>query len=131
MQGMGERVVPSKTKEKRSEYARRYYLKHRDRLLAYHIKRQEYLKRLVLTHYGGGKPICTICGFDDIDCLNIDHINNDGAEARRNGHRSEHSGARLYNRLVTNNYPDGFQTLCANCNLKKEIVRKRGKHEVI
>jgi len=119
--------TPEQEKQKRSEYSRRYYEKNRTRLIKYQIDRNNERKISVLTYYGNGRCACVMCGFDDIDCLNIDHIDNNGAEVRRNGHRSEHSGSRLYNRLVHNNYPEGFQTLCANCNLKKEIVRKREK----
>lgn len=60
-----------------------------------------------------------MCEIDDIDVLTIDHINNDGHKHR------ELVGVKMYRWLVQNNFPEGFQVLCANCNLKKEIVRKR------
>ena len=43
------------------------------------------LKRGILTHYGGGKCACVKCGESDIDCLSIDHINNDA-------HHRQHGG---------------------------------------
>lgn len=71
-----------------------------------------------MEHYGG--TVCSVCGFDDIDCLQIDHIKNDGAEHRRQNGIT--AGSNTYNWLRRNNYPTGFQVLCANCNLKKRIT---------
>ena len=83
------------------------------------------IKRGVLTHYGGGKCACVKCGIDDIDCLNLDHINNDGHH-RQNSDRV--GGQALYKKLMYQNYPEGYQTLCHNCNMKKaiEFCRKNG-----
>jgi hypothetical protein len=58
----------------------------------------------------GGK--CTICGETRIDILELDHINNDGAEKRKLGQDSQiilkiYSGKRDVG---------GLQILCANCN---------------
>jgi hypothetical protein len=78
----------------------------------------------VLTHYGKNK--CLQCCWDgctviDLDMLSIDHVNNDGAEDRRKGR----VGTSLYNYLLSHDYPEGFQTLCFNHQMKKEITRKR------
>jgi len=64
----------------------------------------------VLTHYGNEKCSCVKCGFSDIRALSIDHINGDGAN-----HRKEVRSSNLYRWLIQNNYPEGFQTLCMNC----------------
>lgn len=81
--------------EGRAKYAREY---------------QQRLRERALLHYGF---ICNCCGLDDPRFLSIDHINGDG-----NLHRREIGGA-LYHWLRKNNYPEGFQTLCYNCNLAK------------
>jgi hypothetical protein len=73
------------------------------------------LKRKVVDHYGG---FCACCGECEFIFLQIDHVNNDGAT-----HRIETggSGSATYAWLIRNGYPDGFQVLCANCNLGKQI----------
>lgn len=77
------------------------------------------LKQTVLTHYGNGKCACVNCGFDDIRALSIDHINNDGAKQRKSG------VLRIYNWLVENNYPEGYQTLCMNCQWIKKYNNQK------
>jgi hypothetical protein len=78
----------------------------------------------VLTHYGKGKRLqccwegCTII---DPDMLSIDHVNNDGAADRRKGR----AGTNLYTYLISHEYPIGYQTLCFNHQMKKEITRQR------
>jgi hypothetical protein len=82
----------------------------RDYQKAYRYNR----KLLVINNYGGK---CVCCGFDKIDALTIDHIDGGG-----NKHRREIGGTNgLYKWLVQNNFPNGFQVLCANCNLVKSI----------
>lgn len=80
---------------------------------------REYLRKLrnkVLTHYGGNPPKCTCCGETEIEFLTIDHINNDGAEHRRQIGRYKSVGSNFYKWLKQNNFPKGFQVLCYNCN---------------
>ena len=63
----------------------------------------------VLTHYGDGKLVCKLCGFDDIRALSIDHINGGGAKHIKSlrGH--------FYDWLIENDFPEGYRTLCMNC----------------
>ena len=53
----------------------------------------------------GGK--CACCGESEKAFLQIDHINDDGALDRRNGHRRSFT------------YASPVQILCANCNYAK------------
>ncbi len=75
-------------------------------------RRDEQLKKSIFTIYGHGKCACVHCGEKRLDCLSIDHVNNDGAKDKL-------SGDRLYRYLRDNNYPLGFQTLCMNCQFLK------------
>jgi len=83
------------------------------------------LKIKVLTHYGKGKCACVRCGFDDIRALSIDHLNGGGRE-----HRRKEGIGSIYTWLWRNEYPEGFQTLCMNCQFvkayKDDIPRVRG-----
>ena len=69
----------------------------------------------VLSHYSNPPitPICNNCGEQDIDVLCLDHIGGGGTKHTRS------IGMTLYTWILQNNYPEGFQVLCANCNSKK------------
>lgn len=87
-----------------------------DRTRATSKRYSDTLKVRVFDHYG---RICACCGENVFRFLCIDHINNDG-----NTHRETMSlaaGTQFYAWLERNNFPDGFQTLCYNCN--------QGKHQ--
>jgi|SRR5208282_1898576 len=114
-------------KRRKAAGSRRWYYRNADR-----IKERISLwsaedrlndKIACLSHYGkDGKLQCCWpgCPENDIDVLTIDHINNDGHH-RKGGI----SGHQLYKKLVKSNFPEGFQTLCANHQLKKELLRRR------
>ncbi len=65
---------------------------------------------------------CCRCGFSDVRALQIDHINNDGAD-----HRRKHkAGTIQYIRDIERSIDAGekkYQLLCANCNAIKEKER--------
>jgi hypothetical protein len=82
----------------------------------YHQKR----RLVVLNHYCGGDIKCQKCGQTNIDCLTIDHINNDGAKHRK-------SVNNIIGWLIKNNFPDGFQILCMNCQFEKQFGKNLGE----
>lgn len=86
-----------------------------------HCAKFSSLKEAVLNHYGNNSTACVNCGINDIRVLCIDHINNDGKEHR------EYVGGdnRIYNWLIDNDFPPGFQTLCMNCNWIKYREQKK------
>ena len=86
-------------------------------LTAYRIK----TKRLVFEHYSKCNEIkCASCGFTDIRALSLDHIDGNGAAHRKEICKNSHCGsATLYTWLVANNFPEGFQILCMNCQFIK------------
>jgi len=67
-----------------------------------------------LIHYGGILPMCACCGEKHVEFLTIDHIKNDGAK-----HRKQIKGTSIYGWLERNDFPEGFQVLCRNCNWAK------------
>jgi len=86
------------------------------------IKRYKAKAKLeTLTHYGGGRAVCVQCGYSDLRALTIDHINGGGTK-----HRASIHGASLYTWLRKNEYPEGYQTLCMNCQLIKRV--ENGEH---
>jgi hypothetical protein len=76
------------------------------------------IKLEVLGHYSSGTPACACCGECVIAFLTIDHVHGGGSR-----HRREVPGgsAGMYRWLKANNYPPGFQVLCANCNLGRLV----------
>lgn len=72
----------------------------------------------VMQRYGG---YCQCCGEPRIEFLTIDHINQNGADHRRElGFDHTCTGYNFYIWLRKQDYPDlGLQVLCANCNTAK------------
>jgi hypothetical protein len=52
--------------------------------------------------------------------LSLDHVENNGA-----AHRRSMKAGSIYSWIVRHLYPDGFQTLCFNHQMKKELRRRR------
>ncbi len=109
---------------------RDYYRKHRERLRKRRLElapkhrikhnkreRERYAKlRIEVLLAYGNKCVC--CGEKGIYFLELDHINNDGAEHRREL-KTGGAGA-TYKYVKKHNFPkDRFQLLCANCNQGK------------
>lgn len=91
------------------------------------------LKIRILTHYSHNqKPICACCGETHIEFLTIDHIYCNGNSHRKKirreikkGKLKAKSGAPLYRWLEENNFPEGFQVLCSNCNMCRGKNKQR------
>jgi hypothetical protein len=104
-------------REKLRQQGKKYYLNHikecRERAQQCSKKRHLREKIAVFNHYG---KKCNCCGEEGVEFLSIDHINNDGAK-----HKRENGIKRwdFYHWLIKNNFPEGFQTLCMNCNFAK------------
>jgi len=77
-------------------------------------KRDRYfaVKDEVFSNYGGYK--CNCCGETTSEFLTIDHIHGGGKQ-----HRKEIK-IDFYLWLKRNNFPDGFQVLCMNCQFGRK-----------
>lgn len=71
-------------------------------------------------HEAYGGAVCVGCGKTDRRCLQVDHINNDGGQHRRRL-AEEDPQLKFYHWLKRENFPSGFQILCANCNWIKQV----------
>jgi hypothetical protein len=83
-----------------------------------HIKRAKLGKQLrykIINYYSNGTMKCIRCGFSDIRALTIDHINGGGCDHKKQINRP------LMTWIKQNNFPDGFQILCMNCQKIKQI----------
>jgi hypothetical protein len=65
-------------------------------------------RQAVFDHYGHA---CACCGEDREAFLTIDHINGGGHK-----HLKSIGGTKLYVWLYRNGFPEGYRTLCMNCN---------------
>jgi hypothetical protein len=79
---------------------------------------QRNLHQIALMYYSNGtmRCACTNCPETNSNFLTIDHINNDGYEHRKL------AGPNIAQWLRRNDYPEGFQVLCMNCNWGKKFT---------
>ena len=108
-------------KEKREWWAK-WYPQHKQELLPIIRQKKWTLKQEVLTHYGNGKCACVKCGFDDLRALSIDHILGEGNTLRKR--IGSLGGISFYRMLRKEGYPQGYQTLCMNCQFIKRIENR-------
>lgn len=75
---------------------------------ARHRETQSNLRKKFIDMYGGK---CDCCGIEDIDVLSMEHINRDGAQARR-----ERTSMTEYRLAIKTYQPEKYKILCRNCN---------------
>jgi hypothetical protein len=85
-------------------------------------KRNQQDKLAAFIQYGSE---CAYCHDKRTLFLTIDHIENNGAEHRRQQRSGQNGGHNIYAWLRKNNYPKGFQTLCYNCNCTKAQIGEK------
>ena len=101
---------------KLAKYSRDFFQNHRQKVYLYAQKYRQKQKDIVIDHY---KAKCACCGETIREFLCVDHVNNDGNKHRREMRNT--SGSSIYHWLILNEFPDGFQLLCYNCNMAKSI----------
>lgn len=108
-------------KECYKSYLVKYRKQNSDRLKRYQNERNQELKFLVLSHYGG---CCAVCGITDSTFLTIDHIDGGGSK-----HRNEIGKGKSYAWLRNSGFPPGFQVLCWNHNFLKHLISIKSKRK--
>lgn len=120
-------------KKRQAEKARKWRAENRERFKATQKRAYDKVRLEILTHYSGGIPKCACCGESGLPFLTIDHIDGKGADHRREIGMVQGTALQTANQkikvniggnglpywLKKNNYPEGFQILCANCNFAK------------
>jgi len=101
-------------KEDQQKRAREYTVTHREQISQLKKAYARRLKKTVLDHYGHK---CNCCGESVFEFLGVDHIEGNGAAHRREINR--HGGTSFYKWMIDNEFPDGFQVLCHNCNFSE------------
>lgn len=108
----------------RNEYRQRYHVKVAK--ARYLREANERYKEAAINIYSNGDACCKQCKIADVDVLCLDHIRENGSEHRR--YLKSVFGAsstNIYRILARQDYPDGFQVLCYNCNIKKHREHRR------
>lgn len=106
------------------ERARQSYVRHAERVKAKSATWRQNLRHEVRAHYGES---CACCGESHPEFLCIDHIEGGGnahrlalAEAGEvastDGGKTGLGGIEFYSWLKRNGWPEGYRTLCHNCN---------------
>ena len=110
--------MPYKDKNKQYRAVKDWYQKNKDRWKSKVKGYQQRNKFIVISTYGGK---CVCCKEKELEFLAIDHIDGDGAKHRLEvmGSSKKRGGSKTYAWLIRNNYPEGFQVLCHNCNFSK------------
>jgi hypothetical protein len=91
-----------------TEWNREHPERRRKTALAHYYKMQHQ----AIMAYGGYR--CACCGETEPLFLSLDHVNNDGKAHRMK--LGTLGGTKLYKWLRENEWPEGFQVLCMNCN---------------
>lgn len=124
------RAYRDEHRENRRKWNRDWIRNNRERYNASKYAYRDRIKVQALLRYSNGTMRCARCGFGNQDALCLDHIDDNGAEHRKelkiSCRGSEGAGTNTYEALKREGWPDGLQVLCANCNLIKEMERRRG-----
>lgn len=99
-----------------------------ERMRNYKVKTKEQ----VFSHYSNGSWACACCGENHREFLTIHHTEGNGADHRREiiaGRKARnpkirwensYTGNTFYAWLKKNNFPEGYQVLCFNCNASRQ-----------
>ena len=107
------------------DYHKRKYLENPAFYREQSKQKAQEIKREVLTYYGGGKLACNVCKEDRLPCLSIDHLAG-GGRKHREGLKMK-SSIQFYYWLRGQGYPEGYMTLCMNCQAMKRFLNSKYK----
>lgn len=107
-------MKPKKDRRDRTEY----YIENKEDIKIKHRLYSQRKRFSVLQYYGGTIPKCACCGETQLEFLCIDHMNGNG-NAHRRKIWDRRAGGNIYQWLMANDLPSGFQVLCHNCNCAK------------
>jgi len=106
------RAYYAANRDHRLAQRRAYRAANRDSELAWQSLHRAFVKAFVFAWYSLGEFRCACCGEDDYRALTLDHV------VPLRNHRRRGRGV-TWKQVYRDGFPDGFQVLCANCNLMK------------
>ena len=114
------------SKTKRKILSKKYNERNKEQRHEKAVKWRYECRSKVLTHYGGGELACVACGEARLPCLSIDHINGGGHRHRKS---TGLHGTYFYSWLINQGYPEGYQTLCMNCQFVKSYENHESRNQ--
>jgi hypothetical protein len=94
-----------------------------DKVKKYSAVSRTKIKTDTFSYYSNGNIKCKNCSCKDLDILTIDHINGKGSSHRIEIFGDKKTGGcRFYFWLKRNNFPNGYQVLCFNCQFRKRFI---------
>lgn len=111
-----EQEYRDKNKDKAKKRSNKHYQLHKKEIKHRSKMRRRNYKLKVFRYYSKGIPKCACCGETHIEFLCIDHIHGGGNKHRR---KLQKHSTDYYRWFIKNNFPEGFQILCHNCNMAK------------
>jgi hypothetical protein len=121
-----------KYKQDRNEYMKEWRKQNPEKFHDTQRRCYQAIRLEALQHYSGKEvPDCRCCGESMIEFLHFDHTKGDGAAhrfeigmrqggaGREQNHKVNIGANALPYWLKKNGWPEGFQVLCASCNLGK------------
>lgn len=127
-----QKFTRNNNQEKIKESAKKCYQKYKNeyRLLR-RIGAKNYLakvKTTVLNYYSQNNLACVCCGESQIKFLTIDHIIPIGTKNKTERGKTGHN---MYRYLIKHKFPEGYQTLCFNCNSGRALNKGICPHKTI
>lgn len=114
-----------KNKQHMTEYKKDYQLKHRERERARNRRYQSERRIRVLMMVGKGKIICSQCGCDFSQIIQIHHLNGGGTQEMRKGWKIP---KHFYKAILNGTRKiDDLALLCPLCNVLEYLTRKYGE----
>jgi len=117
-------IWKARNRERSREITTASYHKNKDKYLPRYREKRLERRLLVLRHYAGGEPQCSLCLEQNHEFLVLDHIEG-GGTAHRKELGSSRKGEKFYKWVISQNYPPGLRVLCHNCNLKEHFRYNR------
>jgi len=109
-----------KNKDRRHQLNKEYYERNKGRKCQEQRERCKRIRYEVLCHYSSNPPECGCCHEKILDFLTIDHMNGYKNSADYGQTRAKtltwNTKEKICLWLKRNNFPEGYQVLCFNCN---------------
>ena len=136
-------ISEEEKKKRKAEYNKKYKTKNAEKIKAQRlahfkknkesinqkaVEKTKQVKLEVMKHYSqvlsnSTIPCCNCCGENHLVFLTIDHIegwkNLDEPDLSHRSGNKRLVGKELYRHIRNNDFPDGYQVLCRNCNSAK------------
>lgn len=119
-----QRELYKKSKTSRRNTAKEYYVKNHEKIRKIQLQDYKELRDIVLRGYSKNIPKCVCCKVSGNEFLAIDHIEgrvkmDSNSKLKKLGYSSKLKSKKLLVWLKNNDFPEGFQVLCHNCNTAK------------